>query len=651
MVYAGYGGNGPAFGRWQVEAGMGDQPSWAPEGGRFAWEQWVGCSEVGIDAPGFCKGGIGIFDLNAYSQTMVLRGTDVSQPAWRPATPAPAPTSTPTRLPPTSTPVPPTSTPVPAATEPPDEPPLCGLMETVNIYSGMTAYPQAVLVSCGTDQLIEVGPLGGWGDGKLYRYDSPSLETIETYGSELGPVIGRMKSSAGSEEISSCQVCGLPDPVVNRPNSLAVGFLSWQPQTPRAMEEMSLVLKMQGKGSSIGTAPYVVDLTFGTDFPYDFIHYTFDSEDPVSGAHLSPQAAQNGAYDLTLSGLRFPMTYAGSLTASVRLKDSDETSSSSANFNVDVSDKAWNTCTGALAKGLNLLAEVPLPMAAQVESTNLYLEHMERLEVCGDNPTCQAEAQASFEQATFKSAAKLGGETLKNYAFVSDLLSKMPGLRLAARVKKVVDLGLDPIKCGHTIAEFLKQALHNANLEAGAQAVNGFLTASPVYPLVTTTDGLQTGFLPDGSLVEQIPGAAAVQLGEERLVLVPADLASSLVVSGYARGTMDLYAYLAGDGGRSLNLTYQDVPVENGTRMELNDVPAGGDIPSKAYRNGITLAVTTNGNTEELSPDQIEQIDQEGKAEVVEARSSQTLMLVLAGVVGAALSAAVILLVSRKRRK
>ncbi len=236
----------------------------------------------------------------------------------------------------------------------------------------------------------------------------------------------------------------------------------------------------------------------------------------------------------------------------MRLKGSDEISSSSANFNVDVSDKAWSTCTGALAKGLNLLAEVPLPQAAQVETTNLYLEHLERLEICGDNPTCQAEAQASFEQATFKSAANLGGEYLQNYAFISDLLSKMPGLRLAAHVKKVVDLGLDPIKCGHVIADFLKQALHSANQESGARMVNGFLTASPVYPLVTTADGLQTGFLPDGSLVEQIPDAAAVQLGEERLVLVPADLSSSLAVSGYASGTMDLYAYLSGDGGRSL---------------------------------------------------------------------------------------------------
>ncbi len=308
VVYAGYGGNGPAFGRWQVEAGIGDQPSWAPEGGRFAWEQWIGCNEAGIDAPGLCKGGIGIFDLNAYSQTMVLTGADLSQPAWRPAVPAPMPTNTPTRLPPTSTPVPPASTPQPAATEPPADAPLCGVLETVNIYSGMTAYPQAVLVSCGTGQLIEVGPLGGWGDGKLYRYSLPSLEPVETYNSELGPVIGRMLSSASSEEISSCQVCGLPDPVVNRPNSLSVGFIGWQPQTPRAMEEVSLALKMQGKGSTIATAPYLVDLTFGTDFPYDYIHYTFDSEDPVSGAHLSPRPAQNGAYDLTISGLHFPMT-------------------------------------------------------------------------------------------------------------------------------------------------------------------------------------------------------------------------------------------------------------------------------------------------------------------------------------------------------
>ncbi len=89
--------------------------------------------------------------------------------------------------------------------------------------------------------------------------------------------------------------------------------------------------------------------------------------------------------------------------------------------------------------------------------------------------------------------------------------------------------------------------------------------------------------------------------------------------------------------------------------MELNDVPVGGNIPSSAYRSGMTLAVTINGKTEERAPDQIEQIDQDGQTELVDQRSaggsSQTIMLILAVVFGAALASAVILLVIRPRRR
>ena len=59
--YAGISGGG--FGRWQVELFGGKSVSWASQGQRFAWEQWIGCNELGIDAPGFCKAGIGIMDL------------------------------------------------------------------------------------------------------------------------------------------------------------------------------------------------------------------------------------------------------------------------------------------------------------------------------------------------------------------------------------------------------------------------------------------------------------------------------------------------------------------------------------------------------------------------------------------------------------
>ncbi|MCX6055780.1 MAG: CHAP domain-containing protein [Chloroflexi bacterium] len=90
--YAGISDGG--FGRWQVELFGGKSVSWAPQGQRFAWEEWVSCSETGIDAPGFCKGGIGIMDVNTGKSNLILPGVDYFSPAWRPSIPVIAPIST-----------------------------------------------------------------------------------------------------------------------------------------------------------------------------------------------------------------------------------------------------------------------------------------------------------------------------------------------------------------------------------------------------------------------------------------------------------------------------------------------------------------------------------------------------------------------------
>jgi len=79
------------FGRWQAELFGGRNASWGPEGQLIAWEEWKSCTEIGIDAPGFCKAGIGIMDLNTGNSNIVLSGEDYHSPAWRPAIPVVAP--------------------------------------------------------------------------------------------------------------------------------------------------------------------------------------------------------------------------------------------------------------------------------------------------------------------------------------------------------------------------------------------------------------------------------------------------------------------------------------------------------------------------------------------------------------------------------
>jgi surface antigen len=112
LTLVGYGGvTSGGFGRWQAELFGGKSASWAPNGQRFAWEDWKGCNEIGIDAPGYCKAGIGIYDLNTGRDQLILPNPDYNSPAWRPAIP---------ELTPVATEAPPvTTTQAPVATEAP----------------------------------------------------------------------------------------------------------------------------------------------------------------------------------------------------------------------------------------------------------------------------------------------------------------------------------------------------------------------------------------------------------------------------------------------------------------------------------------------------------------------------------------------------
>ncbi len=80
--YAGVTAGG--FGRWMGDLGFGDNASWSPDGQQILWEQWVGCEEVGISAPGYCMGGLGIRSVNFNEGTLIQRGEEYLQPAWKP---------------------------------------------------------------------------------------------------------------------------------------------------------------------------------------------------------------------------------------------------------------------------------------------------------------------------------------------------------------------------------------------------------------------------------------------------------------------------------------------------------------------------------------------------------------------------------------
>jgi hypothetical protein len=171
-------------------------------------------------------------------------------------------------------------------------------------------------------------------------------------------------------------------------------------------------------------------------------------------------------------------------------------------------------------------------------------------------------------------------------------------------IKEFIELGFDASKCGAFLVEFFKSLMHFFNQQG--QWISGFMTASPVYPLAIDEAGRRTGFLADGTIVQEIPGAHAVGLGEERLILLPGEATAQLAVSGYDSGRSDIYAALAQPGGGDLLLTYAAIPTEAGTEMRLD-----------AWAEAPALRVTTAGVTEERLPDEIRLTTVDGQSQLL----------------------------------
>lgn len=92
---------------------------------------------------------------------------------------------------------------------------------------------------------------------------------------------------------------------------------------------------------------------------------------------------------------------------------------------------------------------------------------------------------------------------------------------------------------------------------------------SPAYPLVVAADGSRTGFLPDGQIVEEIPGSRAFLIDEKKVIVYPWRSDVEIQIVGYAPGSMDVYAGFVPSDGNEVLLSYLDVPVTSQMKASL----------------------------------------------------------------------------------
>ncbi len=215
-------------------------------------------------------------------------------------------------------------------------------------------------------------------------------------------------------------------------------------------------------------------------------------------------------------------------------------------------------------------------MKAQVAVTGNFLDTQAKIVECTDNLVCQTEHTRSFVNSFYTHAFEAGIK----------MIAPASPAGIALVLKHGIEFGLDSLKCGQSLLEYLRQMISYANVLGQGAPTSAYLTASPVYPLVVDANGRMTGFRSDGSLVQEIPEAQALVFGEEHLVLYPGGMQNTLQISGYAQGTMDLYAFVAQSSGETLELDYSDVAISPGGQMRLD--PTESQQPLKITGNGVT---------------------------------------------------------------
>jgi hypothetical protein len=197
------------------------------------------------------------------------------------------------------------------------------------------------------------------------------------------------------------------------------------------------------------------------------------------------------------------------------------------------------------------------------------LDVMNQQALCGDNDECQARTIGELKdkwRSTLISAGfqEVAEKVLGNAAVILKIF------------KAVYNLFPDTAKCLSWLDRV--QSGHVILMNRSGQDTNMARTGSPVYPLVTNESGQRAGFLPDGTVVEEIPGSGAVEIEEHRYVVFPGVGSFDVQITGYADGTMNVRTLFAQDNNDTLTADYADVPVVQGMSAHLESTNSAGTL-------------------------------------------------------------------------
>ncbi len=311
---------------------------------------------------------------------------------------------------------------------------------------------------------------------------------------------------------------------------------------------------------------------------YDFVTGHPSSLEPLG--HLNPQESQT----LFVTNLFF-FTPVNNATLEIYLIPAPnlgmDNSILSKAINVQQHPDSFQACAATVVKAMVKVAGADCsdPSMANI---NLGLVTMK----CGDDSVCIDRENAKWVIGCVLSKIPTIGDVL---SLMSDALSEMS------------DSSGKPPAC-IIVSDWLNATLQEA-IRKGYD-VNGILTESPVYPLVTNEAGQRAGFLGSGQIVNEIPDSQVLTLGERRYILFPGNGTSRVDVLGYANGTMNLYATFAQGVSSGTSVKYSNVQIIQGMKGTLT-----------SSDNQYLLGIDANGDSitdRSIHPDEIQSITENG---------------------------------------
>ncbi|MDY6876162.1 MAG: kelch repeat-containing protein [Chloroflexota bacterium] len=346
---------------------------------------------------------------------------------------------------------------------------------------------------------------------------------------------------------------------------LQLSDVFWSPDTPVAFEPTSLALTLANVGNAQydpADGHYEVTVVFtDTTFPGSTIKFSFDTEVAQSLSRLNPQRLDSldpgDSTDVVVSGVRFPAAAQGTLEVQLTPKSNDANPGNDSYrtaFSVTETSHGWVYCIGAIAKSAFILL-APEPHLALSTVGLLDLER-DILLLCDGNMTCIVNESSEFF-----------GEKLATIILVPDQQISL----ILDIIQMAIGVLSDWGRCLSWLWQFVSELF--ASLNVKGIRVNVVMAASPVYVLVTDSQGRQVGFLDDGSIVQEIEGSEVVNRDGKKFVLYPGSDTATVRIRGTADATFDLNMTLSRGGSVAAKVEYLNVPVTSATisTIDAND--------------------------------------------------------------------------------